>query len=101
MKKINTLIILMSIVLLSSCNGFLDVKPSNSAASEISITNVNDAGVAINGLMSKMASSSYYGRDFVMYGDAKGGDFAVRSQGRGLDGLYTFNHSATSGSYSG
>lgn len=101
MKKINTLIILMSIVLLSSCNGFLDVKPSNSAASEISITNVNDAGVAINGLMSKMASSSYYGRDFVMYGDAKGGDFAISSQGRGLDGLYTFNHSATSGSYSG
>ena len=101
MKKINISIILMGIVLLSSCNGFLDVKPSNSAASETSITNVNDAGVAISGLMSKMASSDYYGRNFIMYGDAKGGDFAIRSQGRGLDALYTFNHSATSNSYSG
>jgi len=36
-----------------------------------------------------------------MYGDAKGGDFAISSQGRGLDALYTFNHSATSNSYSG
>ena len=101
MKKINISIILMSIVLLSSCNGFLDVKPSNSAASETSITNVNDAGVAINGLMSKMASADYYGRNFIMYGDAKGGDFAIRSQGRGLDALYSFNHSASSNSYSG
>ncbi|MDD3273642.1 MAG: RagB/SusD family nutrient uptake outer membrane protein, partial [Bacteroidales bacterium] len=56
---------------------------------------------AISGLMSKMASSDYYGRNFIMYGDAKGGDFAIRSQGRGLDALYTFNHSATSNSYSG
>ena len=36
-----------------------------------------------------------------MYGDAKGGDFAISSQGRGLDALYTFNHSASSNSYSG
>ena len=101
MKKINISIILMSIVLLSSCNGFLDVKPSNSAASETSITNVSDAGVAINGLMSKLATADYYGRNFIMYGDAKGGDFAIRSQGRGLDALYTFNHSATSNAYNG
>ena len=51
--------------------------------------------------MSKMTSSDYYGRNFVIYGDAKGGDFAIRSQGRGLDQLYSFNHSATSNSFSG
>ena len=49
----------------------------------------------------KMTSSDYYGRNFIIYGDAKGGDFAIRSQGRGLDALYTFNHSATSNSFSG
>jgi len=101
MKKINILFAVLGIVLLSSCEGFLDVKPSNSAASETSITTVADAKVAISGLMRKMASSDYYGRNFLMYGDAKGGDFAIISQGRGLDALYVFNHSATSNSYSG
>ncbi|HEY0895419.1 MAG TPA: RagB/SusD family nutrient uptake outer membrane protein, partial [Sphingobacteriaceae bacterium] len=60
-----------------------------------------DAQVMMNGIMRSMTSSSYYGRDFIMYGDAKGGDLTVYSQGRGLDGLYTFNHSASTGSYSG
>jgi len=101
MKKINIIFAVLGIVLLSSCEGFLDVKPSNSAASETSITTVADAKVAINGLMRKMTSSDYYGRNFLMYGDAKGGDFAISSQGRGLDALYVFNHSATSNSFSG
>ncbi|MCE5321216.1 MAG: RagB/SusD family nutrient uptake outer membrane protein [Bacteroidales bacterium] len=101
MKKINILLAVLSIVLLSSCEGFLDVKPSNSAAAETSILTAADAKVVINGLMRKMTSSDYYGRNFFMYGDAKGGDFAISSQGRGLDALYTFNHSASSNSYSG
>lgn len=101
MKKINIILTVLGIVLIASCEDFLDVKPSNYAAAETSITNAVDAKVAINGLMRKMTSSSYYGRNFVIYGDAKGGDFAVRSQGRGLDYYYSFNHSATSGSGSG
>src|SRR5690606_2692819 len=60
-----------------------------------------DAKVAINGLMRKMTSSLYYGRNFLIYGDAKGGDFAIRSQGRGSDWYYSFNHSASSNSGSG
>ena len=101
MKKINILFAVLGIVLLSSCESFLDVKPSNSAAAETSILTAADAKVAITGLMRKMTTSDYYGRNFVMYGDAKGGDFAISSQGRGLDALYVFNHSATSNSYSG
>lgn len=101
MRKIKILIALLGVILLSSCEKFLDVKPSNSSAAESSITNAADAKVAVNGLMRKMTSFDYYGRNFVLYGDAKGGDFAIRSQGRGLDALYTFNHSASSGSFSG
>lgn len=101
MKKLNTILILSGLVLLASCEGFLDVKPSNSAAAETSITNATDAKVAINGLMRKMTAADYYGRNFVIYGDAKGGDFAIYSQGRGLDALYSFNHSPSSNSYSG
>jgi starch-binding outer membrane protein, SusD/RagB family len=55
----------------------------------------------INGLMNKMASSDYYGRNFILYGDVKGGDLTIISQGRGLDALYTFNHSKSSNNYSG
>ncbi|MDD2538561.1 MAG: RagB/SusD family nutrient uptake outer membrane protein [Bacteroidales bacterium] len=101
MKKTNILIAAICVVLTVSCEGFLDVKPSNSAAAETSITTAADAKVIMNGIMSKMTSSSYYGRNFLIYGDAKGGDFALRSQGRGLDALYTFNHSPSSNSYSG
>lgn len=101
MKKTTIIFAVLGLMLMTSCEKFLDVKPSNYAASETSITNASDAKVAINGLMRKMTSSSYYGRNFIIYGDAKGGDFAVYSQGRGLDYYYSFNHSATSGSGSG
>ncbi len=101
MKKITIILSVLGLMLITSCEDFLDVKPSNYAASETSITNANDAKVAINGLMRKMTAADYYGRNFVIYGDAKGGDFAIRSQGRGLDYYYSFNHSASSGSGSG
>ena len=101
MKKITIILSVLGVMLITSCEDFLDVKPSNQADSETSIINAADAKVAINGLMRKMTSIEYYGRNFVIFGDAKGGDFAIRSQGRGLDYYYSFNHSATSGSGSG
>jgi hypothetical protein len=101
MKKITIILSVLGVMLITSCEDFLDVKPSNLADSETSILNAADAKVAINGLMRKMTSSDYYGRNFVIFGDAKGGDFAIRSQGRGLDYYYSFNHSATSNSGSG
>lgn len=85
----------------SSCSDFLDVKPTNSAdASTQTITTAADANVIIRGLMSKMASGSYYGRNFPLYADTKGGDYTITSQGRGYDYLYVFNHSETSNNYS-
>lgn len=49
MKKITTIITVLSILLLASCENFLDVTPSNYAPAETSITNEADAEVAING----------------------------------------------------
>ncbi|MFC3196378.1 RagB/SusD family nutrient uptake outer membrane protein [Parapedobacter deserti] len=88
-------------VALSSCSDFLDVKPSNSGDSRTSIKTAADAGVVINGLMRIMANSNYYGRNFILYGDVKGGDLTIISQGRGLDALYTFNHTVSANNYSG
>lgn len=71
MKKLHILFAIFAVVLAISCEGFLDVKPSNSASAETYITSVTDAKIMINGVMSRMTSSLYYGRNFIMYGDAK------------------------------
>lgn len=86
---------------LSSCKDFLDVKPTNSADANVAIQTAADAQVMINGLMRSMTSSDYYGRNLFLYGDAKGGDMTIAARGRGNDGLYVFDHQASSGSYSG
>lgn len=85
----------------SSCSNFLDVSPTNMADSNTAIQTAADAKVVMNGLMSKMANVAYYGRNFPLYADAKGGDFTIASQGRGYDYLYVFNHSASSNAYAG
>ena len=100
MKKINILLLAVCLGLMASCADFLDMQPTNSVSSEVSISSPDDARVILNGIMSIMTSSNYYGRNFIMYGDTKGGDLTIESQGRGLDALYVFNHAATSGSQS-
>jgi hypothetical protein len=91
---------LLAISLLS-CEKTLDVQPTNQVDASTSIKTPADAQIMINGITRAMTSSDYYGRNFMLYGDAKGGDMTIPSQGRGQDALYTFNHAPTSGSYSG
>lgn len=101
MKKISIIFLsVLSLFAFTSCNKFLDMKPSNSTDSEGSISTVTDADVAINGLIRQMLGASLYGKNIFLYADAKGGDLSVVSSGRGNDALYTFEHSASSGSYS-
>ncbi|WAC39920.1 RagB/SusD family nutrient uptake outer membrane protein [Pedobacter sp. SL55] len=100
MKRSKILVWGLLLISLSSCKKFLDVTPSNSADAAKAIQTPRDAQIVMNGLMNQMTSSSYYGRNFIMYAEAKGGDVAVYSQGRGLDALYTFNHNPNTNSYS-
>jgi hypothetical protein len=100
----NTLRILITVILafgLFSCKKLLDEEPTNQVNANESIKTPADAQIMINGIIRSMSSADYYGRNFMLYADAKGGDMTIPSQGRGNDALYTFNHSATSGSYSG
>lgn len=101
MKRFNILFALFCILVLSSCESFLDKKPTNSGESSSMIKTEADAQLALNGIMEKMLSSSYLGRNMFLYADAKGGDLTIESQGRGSDNLYTYGHSPESGSYSG
>ncbi|MFD2919962.1 RagB/SusD family nutrient uptake outer membrane protein [Terrimonas rubra] len=99
-KNILATALIAMVIFITSCSkSFLDVPPTNQGDANDFIKTAADAKIAINGISRKMISSSYYGRTFVLYGDAKGGDLTVFSQGRGLDNLYTFNHAPTSGSY--
>lgn len=101
MKHIQIFLAVLLLMGLGGCSkDFLDVKPTNSGDADQAIKTPGDANRLMVGLMSDLTSASYYGRNFIMYGDAKGGDLTIYSAGRGLDGLYTFNHSPTTGSYS-
>lgn len=101
MKKLRIILILFVAFGLNSCDDFLDVAPSNSGDSNTAIKTPADAQVMMNGIMRSFTSTDYYGRNFIMYGDAKGGDMTIYSQGRGLDQLYTFAHSPNANSNSG
>lgn len=101
MKKLFIILSVVASALFFSCGkDFLDVKPSNSTDANITINTLADAKVMLNGVMRKMIRSTYYGRNFLIYADAKGGDLTIASQGRGLDALYTFNHTVNSNTYS-
>ena len=101
MKKIAIILSLISALTFVSCQGFLDVAPSNQADSSTCITSEADAQVMLNGLMRKMTSSSYYGQNFLMVGDAKGGDFTIYTAGYTGSTMYYYAHTQTSNNYSG
>src|SRR6185437_4034700 len=102
MKKIKIIFVAFLIIAMAGCSkDYLDVTPTNAGDANESINTAADANRMVIGLMSNMINFNYYGRNFIMYADAKGGDLTIYSQGRGLDGLYTFNHSPSTGSYSG
>lgn len=100
MKKISIVLVTLALVL-SSCANFLDVTPTNQAAASSSIMNEADAKVMLNGLYDAMTTSSFYGRNFILYGDAKSGDLTIQSNGRGYDYMFAYSHSVTNYNMSG
>lgn len=100
MKKISILLAAFALVL-SSCADFLDVTPTNQAAASSSIMNEADAKVMLNGLYDALTSSNFYGRNFILYGDAKSGDLTIQSNGRGYDYMFAYSHSVSNYSMSG
>ncbi|MGJ1204953.1 RagB/SusD family nutrient uptake outer membrane protein [Sphingobacterium lactis] len=99
MKKNSLYIIALASLTMFSCKDFLDVAPTNSIEASTSIQTVEDAQVMINGLNRKLTAATLYGRNMLLYADAKGGDLTIVSQGRGLDALYVFNHTRDNNSY--
>ncbi len=66
------LVLVGGITVISSCGkGFLDVPPTNSINAPDAIKTAADARIIVNGIMRNMTDANYYGRNFLMYGDAK------------------------------
>lgn len=102
MKNTIKICLIAGLIGFTSCSkDFLEVEPTNSGDSSSAIQTANDAKTIMNGIMRRMTSSNYYGRDFIMYGEAKGGDMTIYSAGRGNDALYTFNHTPNANAYGG
>lgn len=102
MKKLSIILIaVLGVFAFSSCEDFLDMKPTNQLESSEAIKTAADAEVFMAGVMTRLSSSNLYGVNLFLYGDTKGGDLTIFSQGRGSDGLYSFNHEPSSGSWSG
>ena len=100
-RRILYIALLVASLATVSCKDFLDVQPTSSANAKGSIQDPSDATTIIRGVMRKMTATTTYGRNMFLYADAKGGDMTIYSTGRGADELYRFQHSATSGTYSG
>ena len=74
MKKIYFIVTMMTLMLASCTDSFLDKEPSASITTEEAITSVADVKVAIEGMYSLMASTYYYNASMFLYGDVKGDD---------------------------
>ena len=93
MKKITNILLSLACVLsFSSCEGFLDMAPTNQADSSTCLTSTHDAEVMLTGLIYNLTAASYYGRNFLLYGDAKGGDLTIYTGG---NYLYFQDHTKT------
>lgn len=75
---------------ISSCEGYLDLTPSNKLPAEGGITTVADADAAMNGAYQALTSAAYYGTDFVVRGDVSGEDVQTASLGKRTENFYRF-----------
>lgn len=71
MKKIFKIsFVLAAAMSVLSCESFLDQQPASSISDSKAISNYNSAVYALNGVYDALQSTSYYGREFVVFGDA-------------------------------
>ncbi|MEG0890247.1 MAG: RagB/SusD family nutrient uptake outer membrane protein [Bacteroidales bacterium] len=65
--KIISAIFLTTIMV--SCNKFLSTKPYAYMPEDVAITNYDDAKYALTGIYDALQNYTYYGRDYIVYGD--------------------------------
>jgi len=101
MKKIILNIIIISgvILLFSSCEDFLDTRPTNAVVAETAMTTLYDAGVATNGLYVDMKYGDYYGGIVQLMGDQRGDNIQPKEMSTGWVQIYTLGYESESSTY--
>lgn len=94
MKKIYTLLTWMAVMVTAtsfvSCDGYLDVTPSNAVDRDGAIANLEDAQIALNGAYYGLITNSYYGNDFIARAEVGGEDVQTISNGKRTENFYRF-----------
>src|SRR5690606_1010697 len=72
MKKIHYITCILLLLVVASCNSFLEVEPKQSISDEATITNGASAETAVRGMYRALASGSYYGTTFQSIGYLSG-----------------------------
>ncbi len=101
MKKYIQYILVVPIVilLLSSCEDFLDTKPTNVVVAETAMTTLYDAGIAVNGLYVNMKWQDYYGTQMQLMGDQRGDNIQPRTMSTGWVQIYTLGYESEANTY--
>jgi len=91
--------LILFVVLTFSCEEFLDKSPALESTNELALSTFEGLEAATNGAYSPLYSSSYYGRDFLVTCDLKGGNCKASPINTGrfrYDFTWTNNDSYTS-----
>jgi len=101
MKRYNLSILLLTglIFLFSSCEGFLDTKPTDEVVAETAMQTLYDANVAVNGLYIDMKYQDYYGGTIQLLGDERGDNIQPRVMSTGWVQIYTLGYESESSTY--
>lgn len=94
MKKIYTqltwMAAMVAAMIFTSCDGYLDVTPSDAVDRDGAIANLEDAQIALNGAYYGLITDSYYGNDFIARAEVGGEDVQTLSNGKRTENFYRF-----------
>lgn len=76
---------------LSSCDGFLNVMPSDALTTENAINNIDDVNAVLNGVYQSLLNEGYYGNDLIARAEMGGDDVQPTMEGKSrTDNWYRF-----------
>jgi hypothetical protein len=91
-KKIPLILMIFQLLIILSCNDWLDLKPSTYIVDNgESIHSLSDVNGRLNGMYSSMRNYEYYGARMTYYGDATGEDMMAQSNTKRVSNYYTFS----------
>ena len=95
--------ILITVLTLYSCEGFLDTYPSDMAVASTAMMTLTDANNACNGMYNSMKWNDYYGTQMPLMGDSRGDDLQPKrlDARMGWVAIYNYDFSAETNSYFG